>query len=75
MNLYLRPSVVLKSPCVKFKATEWSLYAEPGGMLNVPYQRVCIEKTQNPMLTDYDYISTNKDQWLAIDVRLDIYME
>lgn len=23
-----------------------------GGMLNVPYQRVCIEKTQNPMLTD-----------------------
>ena len=75
MNLYLRPSVVLKSPCVKFKATEWSLYAEPEGMLNVPYQRVCIEKTQNPMLTDYDYISTNKDQWLAIDVRLGIYME
>lgn len=52
MNLYLRPSVILKSPYVKFKATEWSLYAEPGGMLNVPYQRVCIEKTQNPMLTD-----------------------
>ena len=73
-NLYLRPSVVLKSPCIRLKATKWSLYAEPGTMLNVPYQRVCIEKTQNPMRTDYDYISTNKGQWFAIDLRVGIFV-
>ena len=74
-NFYLRPSVVLKSPSVRFKQTRWSLYAEPGVMLNVPYQRVCIEKTQNPIRTDFDYISTNKGQWFAIDVRLGINMD
>lgn len=74
-NFYLRPSVVLKSPSVRFKQTQWCLYAEPGIMLNVPYQQVSIEKTQNWTHTEYDYISTNKGQWFAIDVRLGINMD
>ena len=44
-------------------------------MLNVPYQQVSIEKTQNWTHTEYDYISTNKGQWFAIDVRLGINMD
>lgn len=44
-NLYLRPSIILRSPAIDIGQVALSLYAEPGIMLNVPYQRVCIEKT------------------------------
>lgn len=71
-NLYLRPSVILKSPAVGIGQVALSLYAEPGIMLNIPYQRVCIEKTTGLVVTDYDYISTNKGQWVAIDIHLGI---
>lgn len=74
-NLYLRPSVVLKSPGIRCKETIWSLYAEPGIMLNVPYRRVCIEKIANWPHIDYDYISTNKGQWFALDIRVGINAE
>lgn len=49
-NFYLRPSVVLKSPSVRFKQTQWCLYAEPGIMLNVPYQQVSIEKHKTGLI-------------------------
>lgn len=71
-NLYLRPSVVLKSPGIRYRATRWSLYAEPGVMLNIPYQRVCIESTTDWPKTDYHYISTGKGQWFAVDLRIGI---
>lgn len=74
-NLYLRPSVILKTPSIRIKATEWSLYAEPGLMLNVPYQRVRIEKTNRWPVTEYGYASTNKGQWFAVDLRAGISVQ
>lgn len=67
-GIYLRPSVVIKSLGLK----TWSLYAEPGLLLNIPYRRVCIENHQNAAKVDYDYISTNKGQWFAGELRLGI---
>lgn len=69
-NLYLRPSLVLKSPAVKIRDSRLSLFAEPGVMLNIPYQRVCIETTHYWPAIDYTYISTTGGQWLALDLRL-----
>lgn len=71
-NFYLRPSIVLKSPGIRYHATRWSLYAEPGVMLNIPYRRVCIESTPDWPKTDYHYISTNKGQWAAVDLRIGV---
>lgn len=71
-NLYLRPSVVLKSPELRIKQVSLSLYAEPGLMLNIPYTKVCIERSYNLQVVDYDYISTSKEQWLAVDVHLGV---
>lgn len=71
-NLYLRPSVVVTSPTLKWRQAYLSIYAEPGFMLNIPYQRVCIETTENWPAKDYDYISTTRGQWLAMDLRLGI---
>lgn len=74
-NLYLRPSVILKSPALKYRSAAWSLYAEPGIMLNVPYQRVCIEHTANWPRTHYDYVGTTKGQWLAAELRAGISLD
>ena len=74
-NFYLRPSVLLKTPAIKYRASLWSLFAEPGLMLNIPYQRVCIENTSNWPYIDYDYISTNKGQWIAIDLRIGVSLD
>lgn len=74
-NLYLRPSVVLKSPALRIKGVDLSLYAEPGVMLNIPYRRVCIESTHNSMVVDYDYISTTGGQWLAFDIHVGINVD
>lgn len=74
-NFYLRPSVLLKTPALKYRACAWSIFAEPGIMLNIPYQRVCIEKTQNWSIIDYEYISTTKGQWLALDLRIGVSLD
>lgn len=74
-NLYLRPSVLLKTPALKYRACAWSLFAMPGVMLNIPYQRVCIEKTQNWPDIEYKYISTTKGQWLALDLRIGVSLD
>ena len=74
-NFYLRPSVLLKTPAWKYRACAWSIFAEPGVMLNIPYQRVCIERTQNWPCIDYEYISTNKGQWLALDLRIGVSLD
>lgn len=74
-NLYLRPSVVLKSPSIRIKQVFLSLYAEPGIMLNIPYKRVCIEKTHNLQVVDYDYVSTNRGQWIAFDIHFGVNLD
>lgn len=74
-NFYLSPSLVIKSPALRIKQVYLSLYAEPGLMLNIPYARVCIEKTQGLQVYDYDYVSTNRGQWLAWDVHAGVNLD
>lgn len=72
-NIYLRPSLLLVSPRL-FSAGLWifALMAEPGVMMNVPYQRVCIEMSENHHITDYKYVSTSRGQWCAFECRAGI---
>lgn len=74
-NFYLRPSILLKTPAWKYRACAWSLFAEPGIMLNIPYQRVGIESTPNWPKIEYDYISTTKGQWFAMDLRIGVSLD
>ncbi len=75
-NLYLRPSIVLKTPGLRIRAVRWSLYAEPGLIVNVPYQRVCINRCVHwPMTWHSEYVSTTRGQWLATDIRLGLCLE
>ncbi|MDE6224506.1 MAG: hypothetical protein K2M25_00025 [Muribaculaceae bacterium] len=67
-NIYLKPSVILKSPQLNI----FSLYAEPGIMLNVPYQKAYVELTDQFPHCEYERISTNKGQWLALELRAGI---
>ncbi|MCM1067117.1 MAG: hypothetical protein NC418_06055 [Muribaculaceae bacterium] len=73
-NLYLRPSVVLKSPALKVKQVDLGLFAEPGIMLNIPYTSANIR--QYTRWPDYEvkHVSTTKGQWLAVDARLGVYV-
>ena len=50
-------------------------FAEPGLMLNIPYQSFCIENASNWPDIDYDYISTNKGQWFAMDLRIGVSLD
>ena len=74
-NLYLRPSVIIKSPAVRIRDAYLSLYGEPGVMINLPYQRVAIESTSEWPKTDYTFISTTKGQWLAMELRAGICID
>ncbi|MDE5809299.1 MAG: hypothetical protein K2H59_03335 [Muribaculaceae bacterium] len=67
-NIYIKPSVILKSPQLSI----FSLYAEPGIMLNVPYQKAYVELTDQFPHCEYERISTNKGQWLALELRAGI---
>ena len=71
-NIYLRPSLVVKSPAIRYRATRWSLYAEAGAMLNLPYKRVDIVNNRYWPVTEYDSTHTNKGQWFATDIRIGI---
>lgn len=70
-SLYLRPSVILKSPQINI----FSLYAEPGIILNLPYQRAKIELTDNFPYIEYEYVNTSKGQWLALEMRFGIALD
>lgn len=74
-NLYLRPSLILKTPPLTIKDAEWALCADPGIMLNIPYQRVNIETVHGNVSSAGGYVSTNRGQWLAFDLRLGISMD
>ena len=71
-NIYLRPSFIVKTPSIGIKATRWSLFVEPSVMLNIPYQRVCIENVLHRHITRYEYISTHGGQWFAAELRIGI---
>ncbi len=69
-NLYLRPSLVLISPALlKIRDAKIKLLAEPGIMMNVPYQCVGIDIYENGVPVDYVTRSSSKGQWCAIDCR------
>lgn len=74
-NPYLRPSVVLKTPGLEYRGARWSLFAEPGVMLNIPYRRVCIALTPHWPHEDYTYVSTNRGQWFAAEVRAGVNVD
>ena len=67
-NVYIKPSVILKSPQLSI----FSLYAEPSIMLNVPYQKVYVELTDQFPHCEYEYVSTSRGQWLAFELRAGI---
>ena len=73
-NFYLRPSLVLKSPALKIKQADLGLYAEPGVMLNIPYQGANIRQYTNWPDYDYKHVCTPKGQWFAVDLRIGVYM-
>lgn len=73
MNLYLRPSVVLRTPAISIKSVDLGIYAEPGLMMNVPYTKVWIQQTTNWPECEYKSVSTSKGQWFALDVHIGVY--
>ena len=83
-NFYLRPSVLLKTPAWKYRDCAWSLFAEPGVMMNIPYQSVSIESMSSGPVSgtppnwpaiEYTNISTSKGQWLAFDLRIGVSLD
>lgn len=53
-NVFLRPSIVLKSPALRLKQINIGLYAEPGMMLNIPYTHVSIMQYSSWPNFEYD---------------------
>lgn len=74
-NLYLHPSLIFVSPTV-VSGDDYSisLFAEPGLILGIPYEKMCIDICSNDLhIPDtYQYISNNKGKWLFYDVRIGI---
>lgn len=73
-NVFLRPSVVLKTPGIHIKQVIIGLFAEPGIMLNVPYAHAAIRQYSVWPNFNYETVSTGKGQWFGLDVRLGIYI-
>lgn len=73
-SIYIRPSIVLKTPALKIRSVYVGIYAEPGVMMNIPYQSVYIDINTNGLRTDSEKISTNKGQWHAFDARIGLYI-
>ncbi len=72
-NLYLRPSLVLKTPAISIKSVDLGIYTEPGLMMNVPYTRVWIQQTTEWPEYKYKSVSTSNGQWLAWDIHIGVY--
>lgn len=72
-NIFLRPSIALKTPAIQAGQVSLGLFAEPGIMLNVPYTKVWIRQDTNWPEYESNGVSTTKGQWCAIDARVGIY--
>lgn len=71
-NIYLHPSLVFKTKAIRVKQVEIGLYIEPGAMMNVPYEKVCIRQDLQWPECEFHYVSTGKGQWFAPDIRLGV---
>lgn len=81
-NLFIRPSLYLKSPAIKIRKCKWSVFANPGIMISVPYAHVNIIKTLSNLRPGVYYseqtlghASTTKGQWCAADIRLGLCLD
>ncbi len=72
-NLFLRPSLILKSPAVGIGQVDLGLFAEPGVMMNIPY--TCAWVRQDTQWPEYELnkVSTSGGQWLGLDLRAGVY--
>ena len=75
MNLFVTPSLLFQTPAlVKTEDVKIGLMAEPGLMLNVPYDKVYIERTHGTGIPlEYDKVSSHKGAWPAFNFRVGAY--
>lgn len=75
MNGFLMPSLLLKTPAIiKTDDVSLGIMAEPGFMMNIPYDKVEIECSYGSGLpVDYDYVSSNSGRWYAFSLRIGAY--
>lgn len=73
-NVFLRPSIILKTPPLRIKKCEIGIFAQPGAMMNVPYLSVTL--LQGSAATGYTRksVSTTGGQWFALDARLGLFV-
>lgn len=74
-NVFFMPSLLLRTPAlVKTEDINIGFMAEPGIMMNVPYDKVYIEKKNEAGIPVADTkISYNKGKWFAFNFRAGIY--
>lgn len=71
-NLYLQPSLLLRTPSlVKLTDVDFLLFAEPGFMMNIPYDRVSIITTGQHS-QGYDEVSSSSGKWCAFSLKLGV---
>lgn len=75
MSAFLMPSLLLRTPAlIRTESVGIGLMAEPGFMMNVPYNSVTIEmKDKWGLPTGYDRVSGNRGRWYAFCVRIGVY--
>ncbi len=74
MDLFLMPSIVIQTPAlIKTEDVRIGLMAEPGLMMNVPYDKVYIEETNMGIPVAYSKVSYNKGKWFAFSFRVGAY--
>lgn len=71
-NMYMRPSIILKTPTLRLGQVDLGLYAEPGVMMNVPYSMAWIHQYTHWPEYENKKVSTNKGQWCAVDLRVGV---
>ncbi len=74
-NGYFMPSLLFRTPAlIKTEDVKIGLMAEPGCMMNVPYDKVSLEKTYGTGIPiEQEKISYHKGNLLAFNFRVGIY--
>ncbi len=74
-SFFLMPSVVIQTPAlIKTDEVSIGLMAEPGVMMNVPYDKVFIEEINEVGIPVADSkVSYNKGKWFAFSFRVGAY--
>lgn len=76
-NFYIRPNVMVMTPKLfGIKDWEFSVFANPGFMMNIPYVNSTIDiltfEGNVGHVTDYKSVSSHKGDWAAFDIRTGI---